>query len=248
MRALQLTGASLLALMIAATPTVAADMPARVAKAPASVAAPLFNWTGFYAGVQGGYGWGDTEHTQAPASTGEFDLEGWAGGGTIGYNWQFAGPWVLGLEADISWSNIDASAGPGNVGNFGCGTASGCKTEVDWFGTARVRLGPTFDRLFAYVTGGFAYGRVHAELSGIAIFNRTDTRTGWTAGGGLEYAFAPNWSAKVEYLFIDLGSFNYCRTCTPDVNASAEFHLVRAGLNYRFATGKAPVAPVVTKY
>ena len=243
-----LASAGLLALAFAAQPTLAADLSrAPVMKAPAMVAAPLFNWSGFYAGVQGGKGWGDTEHIQGSARTGEFDLDGWAAGVTLGANWQFAGSWVFGLETDFSWSAIDAAIGDGIHGTgFGC-DPSGCRTEVKWFGTARARLGPTFGPLFPYLTGGFAYGKVHAEISGASIFDGTDTRTGWTAGAGLEYAFAPNWSAKIEYLFVDLGSFNYCKSCESPARASAEFHLARVGLNYRFATGKAPV-PVMTRY
>jgi outer membrane immunogenic protein len=143
----------------------AADIPARMPyKAPA-VVAPVFSWTGFYVGINGGYGGNEYKYPfQAPivSSSGEATLNssGFLAGGQMGYNWQ-AGSWVFGVEADIQWSNIkgelDASA------NTPLGAlALSAGSELEWFGTVRGRLGYTWDRLMVYGTGGFAYGSVNS--------------------------------------------------------------------------------------
>ena len=109
---------------------------------------------------------------------------------------------------------------------------------MDWFGTVRGRVGPTFNNWFPYVTGGFAYGEEKASL-GAGLLSATGTRTGWTGGAGVEYAFVPqHWSVKLEYLYFHLGNLFYdtaglCGTlnCTAVHN---NFNLVRVGVNYRF--------------
>jgi outer membrane immunogenic protein len=227
------------------SPVHAADMPGRVAKAPAPVAAPIFNWSGFYAGLQGGYGWGKSRHIDVgggPALTDQFSIDGWLGGATLGYNWQLAAPWVLGLEGDFSFSGIKGAV-RGLSGSFGCSSSVGCLTDLNWFGTARLRAGVVSGQSLLYVTGGVAYGEIFA-YSNIPDFG-TVKRTGWTAGAGWEQAFTSNWSAKFEYLYVDLGEFEY--DSDGPYRTDARFHVVRAGLNYRFATGKAP-GPVMTRY
>src|SRR5690606_18132662 len=135
--------------------------------------------TGFYAGIQGGYGWGESNWNFVGIDT---SPDGWLIGGTLGYNWQ-AGSLVFGVEADVAWSDIkgDAACGP-----FVCETAN------SWLGTARLRLGYAFDRFMPYITGGAAFGDVEATVVGLG--NASETRFGWTAGAGLEYAFAGNWT------------------------------------------------------
>jgi outer membrane immunogenic protein len=244
-----LSCAGALALAAVAHSASAADMPARVAKAPAMVAAPIFNWSGYYAGVQGGYGWGRSEFCDQAACLPEFTTDGWFGGVTLGHNWQ-TGIWVLGVETDFSLADIEG--GRGSSDNFGCGGGvDRCESEVNWFGTLRGRIGPANDRAYAYLTGGLAYARLGAAL--VTDPGKSErTSAGWTAGAGIEFALAPNWTGKFEYLYLaGFKDVTASTICTRDcVWKDPDFHIVRAGLNYRFATGgKAPVAaPVVTKY
>lgn len=232
-------------------PALAADLPVRMRpKAPPAVAAVVYDWTGFYVGLQGGYGFGSTHHVQDGADTGNFSIGGALVGGTVGYNMQFDS-WVAGLEADYVWSGIRGRAGPGTVGTFGCDVApsQGCVTRVNHFGTARARLGFATDRFLVYGTGGFAFGSVAAFVDGAQDvgYDGRAFRGGWTAGGGVEYGIAPNLSARFEYLHVDLGSFAYGQAGTAaallgGTSASARFNVVRGGLNWRFG------GPVVTRY
>jgi len=183
---------------------------------------------------------------------------GVVGGGQIGYNYQFGNSVVIGAEADFQGTSItggnqgnNASAYPSPYGVLSptglilpLATGNGGNIALPWFGTVRGRLGylvtPT---LLLYGTAGFAYGDV-------TVFNYSDTRTGWTAGGGVEWLFLPNWSAKLEYLYVDLSSgganggggwgWNLGNNRHPQLN------VVRAGVNYHFNFG-AP-APVVARY
>jgi outer membrane immunogenic protein len=189
-------------------------------KAPVYVA-PAFNWTGFYVGVNGGGGFGSSWSDL----TGHFGTSGGVAGGTVGYNAQF-GRWVLGGEGDMDWSNVG-----GNTSN---GCPVGCSVQNNWLGTVRGRAGYSFDRFLPYVTGGLAVGDVNASAPGFA--GQDPTQLGWTAGAGVEYAVAPNWSAKVEYLRVDLGRFNCGLNCGPAPTDNVSFHenLVRGGINFRF--------------
>lgn len=202
----------------------AADLPRRQAmpvKAPDYVAA--YNWTGFYVGINGGYGWGRSNFSGIP-TTGSFDVNGWLLGGTVGYNWQ-AGQAVFGLEADLDYSDMR--------GNAACG-AFNCGTRNQWFGTARGRIGYAFDRFMPYVTGGLAFGDIKASVTGFP--GATQTKLGWTLGAGVEVALQGRWTAKAEYLYADLGSFDCGAACTatPPQNVNFRTNIVRAGLNYRF--------------
>ncbi len=192
-------------------------------KAP-PMAAPFYNWTGFYLGVNGGGAWGSSTWD----STGSFDTSGGMVGGTVGYNWQFA-PWVFGLEGDIDWANIQ-----GNTNVPGC-IAGGCSSENTWLGTARGRVGYAFDRWMPYVTGGAAFGDVQATHPGAT--GQTSTQLGWTIGAGVEFAIVNNLTAKVEYLHYDLGSFTCGLNCGNGVvNDTVGFSAdaVRGGLNLHF--------------
>jgi outer membrane immunogenic protein len=210
--------ASLLA-AATAVPAFAADMPTPF-KAPA-YAAP-FNWSGFYLGINGGYGWGKSSWTDplSGGTTGDFNLSGAMAGGTVGYNLQ-TGQFVLGVEGDIDYSWMTGTDATG------C-----CQTRNDWFATARGRLGYAFDRWMPFLTGGAAFGDVKMNTVGAS---QTATRVGWTAGGGLEYAFVGAWSAKLEYLYADLGKAS-CSAATCGVTTDVTFkaNIVRAGVNYHF--------------
>jgi outer membrane immunogenic protein len=211
--------------MIAAVGTAnAADLPRR---APAPVyKAPVFsayNWTGFYAGINAGGGWGRSSFDGTP-STGSFNTSGGLVGGTLGYNWQ-ANQAVFGLETDLDWTNIRGSAT--------CGALS-CETRNSYLGTVRGRLGYAADRFMPYVTGGLAYGNIKANTTGFA--GGSQAKAGWTLGAGVEVAVAGPWTAKFEYLYADLGKYDCGTSCstTAPQNVKLNANIVRAGLNYRF--------------
>ncbi len=251
----------------------AADLPSRKA-APAYVPPPPPPplWTGFYAGLNLGGGWTnstinpnqltpyvDTNNNIAllPGNTqGGGNAGGVIGGGQIGYNYQFGNSFLVGVETDFQGTSMNSSTGnannilyPDNNGGFYVPLIPGGNRGIslNWFGTVRGRAGflvmPT---LLVYGTGGFAYGGVQGGVNG----NANNTRTGWTAGGGVEWMFMPNWSAKAEYLYTDLNSGG--ATVGPwgnfqvGANRNASFNTVRAGVNYHFNFGGA--APVVAKY
>jgi outer membrane immunogenic protein len=227
MKRLVLAGVSTVAIVAMMTAANAADLSRRNAlptKAPAYVEA-VYNWTGFYAGINGGYGFGNSEWS-SPAGTSNFDINGGLVGGTVGYNYQM-GRAVFGLEGDIDWSDIH-----GSTASVPC-LGSSCETKNSWLGTARGRIGYAFDRFLPYVTAGAAFGDVKMNALGLA--SETDTRVGWTAGAGVEFAISGPWTAKVEYLYVDLGN-STCSAASCGASTSVDFtsNLVRAGLNYRF--------------
>jgi outer membrane immunogenic protein len=218
MKTLLLAGASLFALGAASAS--AADLPARMpAKAPAYVAPMAYNWTGFYLGLNGGYGFGRGEFNGALPS-GRFDAGGGLFGATVGYNWQ-TGPVVFGLEGDIDWS--------GMKGTGTCGGITSCEVRNDYLSTIRGRLGYAFDRWMPYITGGAAIGNVKTSIAGFGDTN--NTKGGWTIGGGVEASIAGPWTAKVEYLHVDLGDAD-----TAIAGESAKFtsDIIRGGINYKF--------------
>ena len=213
MKRMFVVGAALLALTGAA---VAADLPPapNYYKAPAFMPPP-FTWTGFYIGVNGGGGFGNSKWD----TTNGFNTSGGIVGGTIGYNYQIQQV-VLGVEGDIDWSGIKGSTG-------------GFSTSDSWLSTVRGRVGYAAGRSMPYITGGGAFGNINASAPGLA--GGSATNAGWTVGGGLEFAFYGNWSAKAEYLYVSLNKFNCgigCGAATDNVSFNA--NLIRAGINYRF--------------
>jgi outer membrane immunogenic protein len=245
-------------------PAVADDLPM---KTPAYVlpAPATKNWTGFYIGGSLGYGWGAEDNILlftdptvtvpgAVPSSHSYDLNGFIGGGGVGYNYQFDSI-VIGLEADISYTHLTGSAS--SAGTFApIGPPWGAlltspfsyseTAALDWLGTVRGRIGfaPVND-LLVNATGGFAFG--HAKATTLLTFPlvsfvgaASGTKTGWTAGGGVEYALGERWSAKVEYLYYDLGSLlvdDEPVPSTPTFETWVDFPLhgsiVRGGLNYK---------------
>jgi outer membrane immunogenic protein len=223
----------------------AADMPA---KAPVYKAAPvaMYNWTGFYVGLNAGGSWGHQDNSLVDTTTGITLLEnsdhidGFIGGGQIGYNWQ-VNQWVFGLEADFQGSGQKADGAFALPVIGAPGSLSIAYTDkLDWFGTVRGRLGWAIDRWMPYITGGWAYG--HGELSGTSTFlgittasSDTHNYSGWTIGGGVEWAFYNNWSAKFEYLYIDFGDATQIIAPTVSVvSGTLTDNIVRGGINYRF--------------
>jgi outer membrane immunogenic protein len=181
----------------------AADLPSR--KAYIDAPPPAFTWSGVYAGLDVGGGL-----TASGADEG-----GVLGGGQLGYNHQIGPLFVVGLEADFQGTSLGGGRGP--LGFVPLGRSSG----LDWFGTARGRVGitPLDPHVLFYGTGGFAYGD-----------DGRRNREGWTAGGGVEWAFAPRWSVKAEYLFTNLGKTGHSDLVTP--RRSDAFHIIRVGVNY----------------
>ncbi len=236
-----------------AGPAMAADLGMPL-KAPPAPVAPVYSWSGFYLGGQVGYGWGTSYQQGADGfgTTGNFNISGVVGGVTAGYNWQFNGNWVVGLETDFSGADINGTVNSSPT--YSCITTTGapspCYDKIDWFGTVRGRLGYAWNNVLLYGTGGWAYGRAEAGITGCPVFTvgfcGSNDVSGWTAGGGLEYGLAPNWSIKVEYLHVDMGRFNFTTSggCagTGGCVSPAVFDLVRSGVNYRFNWGGAPIA------
>jgi outer membrane immunogenic protein len=188
-------------MMIAVSaPAFAADMPARMPlKAPPMVAA-AYNWSGFYFGAHAGLGWG--ELTSASDSTIDHEPRGGLFGGQVGYNWQ-VNTFVFGIEGDIAYSTIEGD----DTSTFGAFTING-RHDTKYLATARGRLGLAHERALFYVTGGYAWTKVEGHLNVVGVVSGSDTinLSGWTVGGGIEYAVAPNWTIRAEYLYIDFKS------------------------------------------
>ena len=240
----------------------AADLPVKAPAAP-----PVYSWTGFYAGLNAGYGWSDPPVSIVglggpPGPTGwdpyypdpfrgrNFSRSGFIGGGQLGYNYQL-NRIVFGVEGDFQGSDIKGSldtSGPGPA-FFASPYTLHYDQRLSWLGTIRGRLGyAATDRLLIYGTGGFAGGRVSATSNltfptAIVSYagSASETKGGWAAGGGIEYAFGSNWSAKLEYLHYDLGTVSVIGDPAPPsppfqtrTDFSVRGNIVRAGVNYRF--------------
>ncbi|MBM1171575.1 outer membrane protein [Microvirga arabica] len=202
----------------------AADLPMRSAPpAPIVAAAPVFTWTGFYVGVNAGYGWNTNDDDVVIPGVGTFEADdegGFVGGGQVGYNYQI-GSFVLGLETDIQYADIGGDNDFGGILDDG--------DSDSWFGTVRARAGVALDRALIYVTGGLAYGEVNN-----GFYTSDDVSVGWTLGGGVEYAFTNNLTAKVEGLYVNLEQDDDLPVIAG--RDETEFGVVRAGLNYKFSS------------
>jgi outer membrane immunogenic protein len=219
----------------------AADMRVRapVFKAPPMAAA--YNWSGCYLGVHIGGGWSEKDWTYEDEGTridiGTQDLDGVLGGGQIGCNIQ-NGPMVFGIEGDVSWSGIKGEnwAPLDNDARF--------DTKIEWLGTVTGRLGYAWDGFLLYVKGGAAFAHDKYDESYDGDFLTAEgTRWGWTVGGGLEFAVTGNWTAKLEYSYIDLGTVVVALRGVSyafDDDVGQTIQAVKFGPNYRF--GDNPVA------
>jgi outer membrane immunogenic protein len=227
----------------------AADLGRPIYKAPVVVAQPMM-WNGFYIGANGGLAAGDVGASLDPALapiSADLTSRGGFGGGQIGYNWQFSPNWVFGIEADYQGGSIEGSVGI-NLG----GAALSIGSDTTAFGTVRGRLGYAAGSTLFYVTGGWAYGRNELFLESNLGANLSIRKghTGYAVGAGVEQKFAGNWSAKVEYLYVDLGRENYDigpalgAPIPVNIRADHQFHTMRVGLNYHFNWG----GPIVASY
>src|SRR5688572_5354134 len=189
---------------------------------------PAYIWTGFYVGVNGGGGWGQSRHDfeAVGTTTGDYRISGATAGGTLGANLQ-AGGLLLGVEGDMNWSDIGGSDSCPNP-NFTC------RTRAKWLATARGRVGYALDRFLPYVTAGAAFGQIRANIPDFG--STRETETGFALGSGVEAGIVGGLSAKLEYLFVDLGKSNCGFSCTNTGVDEVRFkaHLFRVGLNYRF--------------
>ncbi len=269
-----------------ATNVFAADLPARTyTKAPVIVD-PGYNWTGFYIGGNVGYSWGRSSDTSSLTngagtflftSADKTNLDGIVGGGQFGYNWQMQN-WVWGFEADIQGTDEKGSraftcpAGictPSTVSGGllaalflvpGAAVPLSLDQKIDWFGTVRARAGIlATPKVLLYATGGLAYGEVKSSeiAGGLAGFSSTTTNVGWTVGAGIEGVIGGGWTAKLEYLYVDLGrvsgsflttipAFGAGTVASGALTSSYSSHVtdnvLRVGVNYKFG------GPVVARY
>lgn len=221
-----ITGKLMLTIITSVLPLVAqaADVAKPVHKAPLAYIIPPYNWTGFYVGLNGGYMWGSSEWS---GSAGNFEVapKGFIGGGTFGYNFQ-SGAWVFGIEGDIDYVNAKGTASSPSC--------SSCTFKDTWLGTFRGRIGYAADRWLPYLTAGGAWGNLYMASAGGSA---SQTKGGWAIGGGVEYAIDRAWTAKLEYLYIDLGDAT-CGTAACALPSDQKVHftssVLRAGINYRF--------------
>jgi outer membrane immunogenic protein len=196
------------ALIAAVSSVQAADLPYG-SRGPYTVAQPLnmYSWAGPYLGGNIGWNWGSVDSNPTKPS-------GFVGGAQAGYNWQ-TGPWVFGIEGDLQ-------------GNGASDTFAPWKFSNPWFGTVRGRAGYAINNILLYGTAGLAFGELSGQTFGLS---ENHTNLGWTVGLGAEVGLAQNWSAKVEYLYVDLNDSNF--TITGAQNGY-HFGLLRAGVNYHF--------------
>jgi outer membrane immunogenic protein len=218
-------------------PVLAADLPTP-SLTPPPPSAVFYNWTGFYLGISGGFGTGNSNWSDGVIGTsGSFPTSGFLVGGTGGFNYQIA-EYVFGIEGDGDWTNLRGNSGS-NCGAISAVVAPpvGCQTQSQWLATVRGRVGYAFDRILLYGTAGAAFANVQTGLNPPSTFDSA-VEAGWTVGAGVEVAFAQNWTAKAEYLFVDLPN----ATCTTVGNCggatgsivSFNENIIRAGVNFKF--------------
>ncbi len=262
-------------LAISSASALAADLPAPVyTKAPVVAPVAVYDWTGFYVGGNIGYSWGRSSDTSSLtngagtvlfADTDKTNLDGVVGGGQIGYNWQVQN-WLWGLEADIQGSDEKGNHAylcaigictPGAVVAVAPGPAVplSLNQKIDWFGTVRGRIGVLVSpKVLLYATGGLAYGEVDSNevIGTLGGFSNNVTNVGYTVGAGVEGVIGGNWTAKLEYLYVDLGKVSGSfATAIPAFgggfltsyySSRITDNVLRVGVNYKFG------GPVVAKY
>lgn len=220
-----------------ATGAQAADLGAPRAPIAAAVMAPAFSWSGFYLGAHAGYGWAQARYTDpaAPANNYSINANGFFGGIQGGYNWQM-NQFVFGLEADVAASGIRrnfALAAPFAVGDT-------YRASVPFLSTVRARAGFAVDRALFYVTGGLGVATLQDRWNiGGVVTTASSTRAGYALGGGIEYAFAPNWTAKAEYMYYGFGDRR--NQLVAGDRLRTDIHTVKLGINYLFSTGPSAV-------
>jgi outer membrane immunogenic protein len=213
---------------VATGAALASDLPPPAAPPPRAPAVyapppPVYNWTGFYIGINGGWAFGKSDWTVPNASTGNFNVNGGLVGGTVGFNW-WADGWVVGLEGDFDGQWLD-----GKVSST-CLPAN-CETKSTWLSTIRGRFGYAADRVLFYLTAGGAFGNIEANT---ATTFQSESKGGWTAGAGLEGTFTDHWTARLEYLFVDLQNASGFTTLPGPTTVKLNENLIRLGVDYKF--------------
>lgn len=272
MRTLLCAAAALIA-FASAIPAQASEIyggviPPDVFTAPPAFAPPrVYNWTGVYIGINAGGSWSSSHWAEDPWSAapleGSYSLSGGFAGGTIGYNLQ-AGTtsFVVGVEADLAWSDVKGTtpAFIAQVVNFSPpfpspgpptitptpGCAPNCEINSPWLATARLRFGYSFDWILPYVTAGFGIAKLQANMAGMPLGQQSSNNLGWTVGLGVEMVISGPWTAKLEFLHIDLNGFSCDKSCgalsafdpsgnfiAGGVHINASENIIRAGLNFR---------------
>lgn len=216
---------------------------------------PVYDWTGFYIGVHAGYGWGSQNWNQTfnnqdnpnDTTSSALPLNGFLGGLQTGYNFQ-TGPWMFGVEGDWSWTSANGCAGNTIFTDY-----TSC-SKANWYATATGRIGYAFDRSLIFVRGGGAFTQQKHFSNFLGVIDTQETRnvtTGFIVGGGIEHAFAPNWSMKIEYNYMDFGKKDTPLTyldsgSSPGLqenwDVSYRVHVVKVGINYRFSAGNVGMA------
>jgi outer membrane immunogenic protein len=246
-----------------AGPLNAADMPLKARPAPPTPS--IYNWSGFYVGGNVGYGW--AKDTGGPWNS-VFDpsgafLEylalggnvlpgvtprGTFGGVQVGYSWQFASSWVIGLVADLQTSNLHGYGAGYSPPNLNAQTVQTNDAKIGWIGTARGKVGMAVNNWLFYGTGGLAYGRVRSTVAftcysapcDVTVWegSSSGTKPGWAAGAGVEVGLSPNWTIGLEYLYVNLGSIDTRTVTGPGVSfgAHSDFaaNLLRGTVSLKF--------------
>jgi outer membrane immunogenic protein len=192
----------------------------------------LFDWTGFYLGVNGGGALTSTSWTSVPdLVSGTLKSTGGLIGGTAGYNLQTGDAFVEGVEADMDWTSISGTVSPASCPS--------CNFRIPWLATTRLRFGYSINGFLPYATGGAAIGGLYANQSGAPFGTATSANLGWTAGGGLEVAITDALRVKIEYLYVNLNGFSCNGPCSligtggGPISFNPTGSIIRVGLNYK---------------
>ncbi|TMV05156.1 outer membrane protein [Brucella haematophila] len=197
--------------------------------APTAPIATNFNWSGAYIGGQVGYGWASSKFSMEPSYTSKGNMDGFLGGIYAGYNFDTGANVILGVDGDFTGTSV------GETISYG-GLASG-KTRLRWSGAARARVGYDFDRFLPYIAGGAAFGNIgdKAHILGTQLISQSKTQTGWTIGGGVDYAVTDNIVTRFEYRYTDFGKRNL-DLAVPGLKANEKMNSndIRLGVAYKF--------------
>lgn len=212
-------------------PALAADMPVKAPSRAAAVVAPPPTWSGCYAGLHGGYGWGDADDVVPVGVPRNLSPDGYFAGGQLGCNWQTQ-QWVWGVEGDIAGANINDEA------QFSGGVSPYITHKITALASIRARAGLANGPHLWYVTGGWGWARATRSTAFTAgpTFSGSakGSHDGWVLGAGYEYMISQNWTAKLEYVYYDLGKDTYAFSAFGAPVIDLDLHTVKFGLNYKW--------------
>ena len=232
MRKLTLSLIGATALLAPSLAAQAADLP-RAAPARAPIVVPLYNWTGFYIGGNIGGAWADLDVGSNVGIGWGARPSAFIGGVQAGYNWQF-NTFVVGIEGDFDWTDASRTSGFATLAGFGPLQLRG---DWDWTSTIAGRFGFAADRVLFYGKLGVGWSRTSAALQtpgGVVVATSNNTNVGWLAGAGIEYAFAQNWTAKLEYNYLALEDRTFVGPLGVGFTADPNIQMVKFGINYKF--------------